>query len=76
MLCTFLVLPEFTSKQILDDNTARVTELYRLIKKFQAIRTIVRILVVSVRNILIIIINLRYCQKEYNDSKLYPIIPR
>jgi len=52
-------LIEFTSKQVSDDNALLVSDLYKLIKKYQAIRTIVRILV-----------------KEYNDSKLYPIIPR
>ena len=40
------IFSEFTSKQISDENTVLVSDLYRLIKKYQAIRTIVRILVV------------------------------
>ena len=39
---------EFTSKQVSDNNSELVTEFFRLLKKYQAIRTIVRILVVSI----------------------------
>eukprot|EP00090_Calanus_glacialis_P007201 TRINITY_DN15664_c0_g1_i1.p1 TRINITY_DN15664_c0_g1~~TRINITY_DN15664_c0_g1_i1.p1 ORF type:complete len:245 (-),score=60.83 TRINITY_DN15664_c0_g1_i1:15-749(-) len=52
-------LIELTSKQVSDENTVLVNDLYRLIKKYQAIRNIVRTLV-----------------KDYNESKIYPIIPR
>jgi len=52
-------LIELTSKCVSDENSVLVTDLYRLIKKYQAIRNIVRTLV-----------------KDYNESKIYPIIPR
>jgi len=52
-------LIELTSKQVSDENSIMVNDLYRLIKKYQAIRNIVRTLV-----------------KDYNESKIYPILPR
>ena len=42
---------ELTSNQISEENKVIVSDLYKLIKKYQAIRTIVRILVVK-KNIL------------------------
>ena len=39
-------VPELTSKQVSDENNVLVNDLYRLIKKYQAIRNIVRTLVV------------------------------
>ena len=42
----FLLLSEMTSKQVSDSNNQQINDLHRLIKKYHAIRNIVKILTV------------------------------
>lgn len=50
---------EMTSKQVSDSNNQQINDLHRLLKKYHAIRNIVKILT-----------------KDYQQSKIYPIVPR
>ena len=76
---------EMTSKQVSDSNNQQINDLHRLIKKYHAIRNIVKVLLV--------IFNVSYTkwyiknpqnneilpltfQKDYHESKIYPIVPR
>jgi hypothetical protein len=84
-------LDPMTTQQVEHENTQMINDLYRLLKKYQGLRNLIRELKVSFR-FLIDIISLidavgkglgyftlfisRYFQSEYGSSKMYPIFPR
>lgn len=72
-------LDPMTTSQIEHENTQMINDLYRLLKKYQGLRNLIRELKVSrwlLTFVSICVYHLIYLQSEYSSSKMYPMIPR